>query len=1111
MSGCPSREQLALLLAEQLGTSEAGPVEAHVQTCGRCQDTLAALSAADFQQPPSATGRPTARFEPSPDFLRRLREINPSPTLRDDGAADYEPVPSPDPGWPQLPGYEILGELGRGGMGVVYRARHLALKRLVALKMIRPGDAGPEELERFRVEAEAVARLQHPHIVQIFEIGAPNGLPFMALELVEGECLARHLDGQPVPGTEAARLIRTLARAAHYAHQHGIVHRDLKPANVLLEFSREPGASATALAPGSWLNAGVPKVTDFGLAKLLDAPAALTQTGAILGTPSYMAPEQAGGKGQAIGPAADVYALGAILYELLTGRPPFEAATPLDTLLQVVREEAVPPHRREPRVPRDLDTICRKCLEKDPHRRYVSAADLAGDLESFLNHEPIRARPPRWWEQGARWVRRRPAAALAGLALALALTAAAAGYWLWHQLQVRDRADAEARAVHVAYFAHLMDRRGVMQGIDPLTAEQAHHRQVTYKVYRRGGRVERIDVVNGSQALTGRHFLLAFLDRNQRPGAGERECSYHYQRDRQGYVTRVVARAKTGRSVWTLHFTSPTTAHYTDRRGFPRPRAGSGAAYVRFVWSKEGWPREVWYLDPTGRRKPDRNGVYGEKREYDRRGHLTRLTYVDRRGRPARSKDRVAGFRASYDERGNRTGVAFFGVTGRPAVFQNGAHRWQTRFDRWGNPVEERYFDTAGKPVGIQGGLARVVFRYDARGNQVEETYFGPADRPALHPLGYHRAELRYDDRGNPRVLAYFDRQGRPTLTIAGYHRAQFRYDRADRAVAMSLFGKDGRPVCDLQGIHRWTKRYDHKGNCTAVNSFGTDGRPALHKEGFAKKTLEYDRRGNQTAEAYFGRAGKPVVITHGYHRWKAAYDGRNNQVELAFWGAAGRPCRHPLGYHKWKARYDAFGNQPEMAFFGTKGEPVVLREGFHKWVKRFDDCQRLAEIAFFGSDGKPVMLPTGYHKQSTRYDRRDNPIERRYFGPDGRPTLPPFGFTRLTTTYNRRNQATDERAYDLKGKRVALEVYLTKVQPGTQAQRVGLRVGDVLRSYDGKPVRNRAQFGRLRDSEPLGGAPHRLEVWRQGKRLVVKVPPGTIGMYTALRAWQTRPGRQAP
>ncbi len=367
--------------------------------------------------------------------------------------------------WPAVPGYDVLAVIGRGGMGLVYKARHHGLNRLVALKMIGGNWSGdPERLARFRNEAEAVARLQSPHIVQIHDIGEVAGQPYFALELIDGGSLAEHQGGAPAPPRQAAALVETVARAMHHAHERGIVHRDLKPANILLHRRPEaqrPPSEADSPGLSAWrfrLSDFQPKVTDFGLAKFLeDRPsAAQTQSGDILGTPSYMAPEQASGVSRHIGPPTDIYTLGAVLYETLTGRPPFRGITSLDTLQQVRFEVPVPPRRLQPGIALDLETICLKCLEKEAGKRYPTALALADDLERFLAGRPIQARPVSPGEKLWRWCRRKPllAALLASVTLLVLLVAVGtplAAFW-WRQQrdtarQERDRAERQPQIV----------------------------------------------------------------------------------------------------------------------------------------------------------------------------------------------------------------------------------------------------------------------------------------------------------------------------------------------------------------------------------------------------------------------------------------------------------------------------------------------------------------------------------------------------------------------------------------------------------------------------------------------------------------------------------------
>jgi serine/threonine-protein kinase len=304
----------------------------------------------------------------------------------DTSKSDDESAPAAS--WPALPGYEVLEEIGRGAMGVVYKAHQRRLSRVVALKMLLGGvNASARARARFRQEAEAVAQLQHPYIVQIFDVVEHDGQVFLALEYVGGGSLTRRLRARPMSPAEAARCLVKVARAMQFAHERGIIHRDLKPSNILLTED------------------GIPKVTDFGLAKRLDDESHRTQTGTVLGTPDYMPPEQAEGKVRELGPAADVYAIGCVLYEMLAGQPPFRSEALVRVLDAVRFQKPRPPGELRPGVPRALEAICLKCLEKAPADRYASATELAADLDRFLAGESVHAQSPRW-ECIRGWLRR---------------------------------------------------------------------------------------------------------------------------------------------------------------------------------------------------------------------------------------------------------------------------------------------------------------------------------------------------------------------------------------------------------------------------------------------------------------------------------------------------------------------------------------------------------------------------------------------------------------------------------------------------------------------------------------------------------------------------------
>jgi WD40 repeat protein/serine/threonine protein kinase len=452
----PTAEQLRALSLGQLPEAELARLSAHLGACPECCRRIDQLVAGDpllarLQQ--SAASREECLASPAQrrSAVRALRhghEARADARRRDSESASVI-LQAPR----QIGEYDILAEVGRGGMGVVYQARHRRLRRLAAVKMVLAGEFASSTQElRFRLEAELAARVQHPNIVQVYEIGSYEGRPFLALEWVEGGSLANRLHGEPWPPGEAARLIETLARAIHVAHGEGIVHRDLKPANVLLSFSREPAAgisdaSVREASPRSRLNEAVPKITDFGLAQPAEGAQTLTQSGFLVGTPGYMAPEQADGKRALVGPATDTYALGVMLYQLLTGQLPFPGDSTLEVLRAVTSDEPVRPRRLQPRLPRDLEAITLHCLEKAPGRRYPSALALAEDLERFREGKQVGARPVGTVARLARTCRRRPLVTLLLTLLAASLVGGLGGVtWKWLEAdEQRDRANANAQ------------------------------------------------------------------------------------------------------------------------------------------------------------------------------------------------------------------------------------------------------------------------------------------------------------------------------------------------------------------------------------------------------------------------------------------------------------------------------------------------------------------------------------------------------------------------------------------------------------------------------------------------------------------------------------------
>jgi len=476
MLPCLSPEQMADLLDGEIAPSDFEGSEVHIGECDRCREEfLRRTEIADATEWQQAACELLPMSEPDRALLNEFKTMSPVGANGDlenaanlfdvlfDKALNGEahrpaPVEARHRKLPDIPGFEILGELGRGGMGVVYKARQIAHDRTVALKMILSGlQASAEDLGRFHDEAEAISRLRHPHIVQIFDVGQVDDRLFFVLEFIEGGTLADKIRGRALPSRSAAQLMETLARAMHYAHERGIVHRDLKPANVMLHGRKafmDIPEDADRL-PEEWdFRRFMPKITDFGLAKLLDRNTGdgHTASGDVVGTPSYMAPEQARGGSSAIGPPTDVYSLGALLYEMLTGRPPFQGATPMDTLFQVHTQEPIPPRKIVREIPGNLEAVCLKCLRKRPEQRYASAEAMADDLRLFLDGQPIQTRGLRSRWYGVQALRRTANSwGVAALVLVLAIAAGAGMVTMWLRGESRrELADSRGEAAALA-------------------------------------------------------------------------------------------------------------------------------------------------------------------------------------------------------------------------------------------------------------------------------------------------------------------------------------------------------------------------------------------------------------------------------------------------------------------------------------------------------------------------------------------------------------------------------------------------------------------------------------------------------------------------------------
>ena len=777
-------------------------------------------------------------------------------------------------------GYEVEGELGRGGMGVVYLARQIKLNRRVALKMLT-GHYGPDELQRFLAEAETAAGLHHTNIAHIYEVGEHDGAPFYSMEYVEGGSIADRLRKELPTPRDAAQLLIQVARALHYAHQNGVVHRDMKPANVLLDID------------------GVPKVADFGIAKRLKEDTHLTVSGAVIGTPTYMAPEQARGSSRHVGPAADIYSLGAILYEMLAGRPPFlpdDSETAIT--VRVLTEDPVSPAWHRPEIPRDLEVICMKCLEKEPRDRYESAAAFAEDLRRYLDDETIVARPPTTAVRTIKWVRRHPWKFVgAGVALLLGV----AGLVRLTQWDLYQR-------LHFEYATRVDWMNGGLEPFVKISPERASHRAAYLRLTRRGrlGPIIKAETLNarGHPAVMRRIYIDEMIPiyiegllgaqpySEKAPESTTVDFSFEDHKAQEA-----ISRDRNGNVIWRIIYdqaasdsTSRTArARFVNLLGFDA-RSRNGASHMEFERDAKGHDVKVTFFNAAGQPTANGEGVFGYKLDRDDAGRIVRITNLGRDGQPNSNRADAIGF----------------------AI-------------QWGKDTRLQPLDAKGKPT-LWNGIATVVTEYDSAGNPIRISHLGPDGKPEhTAATEWSVQEMKRNERGELTQRTFFKPDGSGVLKQIS--ETSVSYDANGHPADIRFVGKTS-----------WHSalKHDINGNVIEEKFLDAKGEPVAGDQGYAIKRFTYTTgpQGIRIEQTYFDPAGRKTYSKGGYHRLIDEFD------------ATGMLRRQTMDEHDpARFQYYRFVSEPE---FDEQGRS-------RHTINRFEDAQghlaTNAGLLFTGSE----------------------------------------------------------------------------------------------------------------------------------------------------------------